>query len=169
MKLLEHVMKVVERVLKKKIRCLANMNKMQFGFMPGKGTIDALFILRRMQEEYQDKGKRLYMCFVELEKAFDRVPAKVMKWAMRKTKVPEVMVEAVMSLYDEAKSRWDQVYLINSQKCWCTSKITASPLLFAIVIDAVTERVRDGSINEILYADDLVLVTETMKDLRDDF
>ena len=31
-----------------------------------------------------------------------------------------------------------------------------SPLLFAIVVDAVTERVRDGSINEILYADDLV-------------
>ena len=41
-----------------------------------------------------------------------------------------------------------------------------SPRLFAIALDAVTERVRDGSINEILYADDLVLVAETMKELR---
>ena len=38
-----------------------------------------------------------------------------------------------------------------------------SPLLFAIVVHAVTERVRDSSINGILYADDLVLVGETMK------
>ena len=44
-----------------------------------------------------------------------------------------------------------------------------SPLMFAIVVDALTERVRDGSINEILYADDLVLVGETMKDLREKF
>ena len=44
-----------------------------------------------------------------------------------------------------------------------------SPLLCADVVDAVTEKVRDSLINEILYADDLVLVGETMKDLRDKF
>ena len=33
---------------------------MQFGFMPGKGTVDAIFIVRRMQEEYQRKDKKLY-------------------------------------------------------------------------------------------------------------
>ena len=43
---------------------------MQFGFMPERGTIDAVFILRRMQEEYHTKGKKLYVCFVGLEKAF---------------------------------------------------------------------------------------------------
>ena len=70
-------MKIVERVLEKRIRCLVNMNKMQCGFMPGRGTIDALFILCIMQEEYQDRGKKQYMCFVDLEKAFDRVPKKL--------------------------------------------------------------------------------------------
>ena len=39
--------------------------------MPGEGTIDAVFILRRIQEEYLAKQKKLYMCFVDLEKAFD--------------------------------------------------------------------------------------------------
>ena len=104
-KLLEHAMKIVERVLEKRIRCLVNMNKMQFGFMPGRGTIDAQFILHRMQEKYQDKGKKLYMCFIDLEKAFERVLRKVMEWAMRKKKVLEVMVKAVMSLYDGAKTK----------------------------------------------------------------
>ena len=83
-KLLEHAMKIVERVLERRIRTLVNLNKIQFGFMPGKGTVDAIFIVRRMQEEYQKKNKKLYMCFVNMEKAFDRVPRKVMEWAMRK-------------------------------------------------------------------------------------
>ena len=105
-KLLEHATKIVKRVLEMRIRCLVNMNKMQYGFMPGRGTIHAMFILRRMQEEYQDNGKKLYMCFVDLEKAFDRGRRKVMEWAMRKKKVPEVMVKVVMSLYNGAdKSR----------------------------------------------------------------
>ena len=37
------------------------MNKMQFGFMPGKGTVDAIFIVRKMEEEYQKKDEKLYM------------------------------------------------------------------------------------------------------------
>ena len=55
---------------------------MQFGFMPGKGTVDAISIVRRMLEKYQKKDKKLFMCF--MEKAFNRVPAKVIEWAMRK-------------------------------------------------------------------------------------
>ena len=41
---------------------------MQFGFMPGKETVDAIFIVRRMQEEYQKKDKKLCMRFVDIEK-----------------------------------------------------------------------------------------------------
>ena len=74
-KLLEHAMKIVERVLEKRILTLVNLNEMQFRFVPGKGTVDAIFIVRRMQEEYQKKDKKLYMCFVNMEKAFDRVPS----------------------------------------------------------------------------------------------
>ena len=48
------------------------MDNMKFGFVPGKGTIDA-FILWRMLEEFLAKRRKLYMCFVDLEKAFDRV------------------------------------------------------------------------------------------------
>ena len=74
------------------------IHDMQFGFMPGKGTIDAVFILRRIQEEYLAKQKKLYMCFVDLEKAFDGVPRKLVEWAMRKKGIPEALFTAVMSL-----------------------------------------------------------------------
>ena len=68
-KLLEHAMKIIEKVLQRRIRRMVKVDEMQFGFMPGKGTIEAVFILRRLQEEYLDKKKKLYTCFVDLEKA----------------------------------------------------------------------------------------------------
>ena len=73
-KLLEHAMKIVEKVLERRIRELVNIDSMQLGFMTGRETTDALFVVQRMQEQYRDKKKKLYMCFVDIEKAFDRVP-----------------------------------------------------------------------------------------------
>jgi len=58
-KLLEHGMKAVERLLEKRLRDIV---KMQFGFMPGKGTIDALYIIRRLQECYLGKKRKLSFC-----------------------------------------------------------------------------------------------------------
>ena len=60
------------------------VDEMQFGSMPERGRIDAVFISRRLQEEYYAKEKKLCMCLVDLEKAFDRVPWIVLEWAMRK-------------------------------------------------------------------------------------
>ena len=47
--------------------------------------------MQRMQEEYRNKKKKLCVCFVDIEKAFDRVPRKVMEWAMRKKGLPEII------------------------------------------------------------------------------
>jgi len=41
---------------------------MQFGFMTGKGTTDDIFIVRRIQEKFRAKGKKIYFGFVDLEK-----------------------------------------------------------------------------------------------------
>jgi len=76
---------------------------MQFGFMKGKGTTDAIFIVKQMQEKFRAKGKKLYFGFVDLEKAFDRVPREVIGWAMRKLGVEGWLESAVMSVYTGAK------------------------------------------------------------------
>jgi len=91
-------MKVVQRISEITVRQQIDIDDMQFGFMKGKGTTDAIFIVRQMQKKFRAKGKKLYFGFVDLEKAFDRVPRKVIMWAMRKLGVEEWLVSAVMSM-----------------------------------------------------------------------
>ena len=64
-------MKLVEHVLEIQIRQMININEMQFGFVPGRGTTDAIFIIRQLQEKYLAVNAPLYLAFVDLEKAFD--------------------------------------------------------------------------------------------------
>ena len=49
-KLLEHGMKIAERVLERRLRQAVEIDKMQFGFRPGTGTTHAIFIARQLQE-----------------------------------------------------------------------------------------------------------------------
>ena len=79
-------------MLERRIQTLIYLIKMQFGFMPREETGNAIFIVRWMQEDYQKNEKKLYICFVGTEKQFDRVPQKVMVWAMRKKALLEITV-----------------------------------------------------------------------------
>ena len=101
-KILEHAMKVIERVFKRRIREKVKIDAMQFGFMPGKGTTDAIFTVRQMHEKYGYKGKKLYFAFVDLEKAFDGVPREITRWAPRNAGVEE-WLKAVMAMYEGAR------------------------------------------------------------------
>ena len=142
---------------------------MQFGFMPGNGTIDAVFILRRIQEKYLAKQRKLYMCFVDLEKAFNKIPRKVMELAMRKKGIPEALVGAVMSLYRDANTRVKVGTQLSEEfevDVGVRLGSVLSPLLFAIVNDFATKEMKEGTLQEILYADDLVLIAETMAELQ---
>ena len=101
LRLLDHLMKVFERVIEKYIREAVNIDDMQFRFMPGKGTMDAIFITCMMPERFLAKKKDLYFTFVDLEKAFDRVPRQVVTWALRKVGLEEWIIQA---MYENAKS-----------------------------------------------------------------
>jgi len=58
-KLLEHAMKVVEKIFENRIRQQIEIGGMQFGFMKGKGSTYVIFMARQMQENFRVKGKKL--------------------------------------------------------------------------------------------------------------
>jgi hypothetical protein len=47
----------LERVIDKRVRSIVSINDMQFGFMPGRGTTDVIFIVRQCQEGFFGKDK----------------------------------------------------------------------------------------------------------------
>ena len=104
LKLTEQVMKVLERIVDGLIRHLVSIDDFQFGFVPGRGTTDAIFVVRQLQEKYLAASKRLYMALVDLEKAFDLVPRKVIWWALRKLGVDEWIVQLVQGMNANAWS-----------------------------------------------------------------
>ena len=101
---MEHILKLLERVIESKLRTLVDIHEMQFGFMPGKSTVDAIFIIRQVQEKFLEGNRKLYWCFVDLEKAFDRVPREVVYWSLRKRGVPERLIGMIKSLYAGART-----------------------------------------------------------------
>ena len=77
LKLTEQSMKILERIVDGLIRQVVYIDDSQFGFVTGRGTTDANFLVRQLQEKYLAVNKRLYMAYVDLEKAFDCVPRMV--------------------------------------------------------------------------------------------
>ena len=56
-KLLEHAIKIVERVLENRIREFVTLDDMQFGFGPGKSTTHALFIPGECKRSFVEESK----------------------------------------------------------------------------------------------------------------
>ena len=68
-----------------RLRKVVDIDKMQYGFMPRRVTADAVFVLRRHIEQFRAKNKKLFFVYVDLEKAFDWVPRKVIGFALRQS------------------------------------------------------------------------------------
>ena len=81
--------KVVERIFEKQLRKQVKINEMQMRFMPRKGTIYAIFLVREMMEKYMAKGRHFFMVFRDLEKSFDQIFRKVIGWVLQQKDVVE--------------------------------------------------------------------------------
>ena len=170
LKLTEQVMKVLERIVDGLIRQLVLIDNSQFGFVPGRGISDAIFVVRQLQEKHLAANKRLYMVFVDLEKAFDHVPRNVIWWALRKLGVEEWIVRLVQGMYANA---WSRVRVSEGYSEEFEVKVSVhqglvlSPLLFIIVLEALSHEFHAGVPWEDLYADDLVIIADSLEECQE--
>ena len=61
LKLTEQAMKILQRIVDGLIRQVVSIDDSQFGFVPGRCTTDAIFVVRQLQEKYLAVNKRLFI------------------------------------------------------------------------------------------------------------
>ncbi|KAK3574586.1 hypothetical protein QTP86_010846 [Hemibagrus guttatus] len=169
-KLMSHTMKLWERVVEARLRKVVDICEQQYGFMPRKSTTDAIFALRILMEKYRDGQRELHCVFVDLEKAYDRVPREELWYCMRKSGVAEKYVRVVQDMYE--RSRTVVRFAVGQTEEFKVEVglhqgSALSPFLFAMVMDQLSEEVRQESPWTIMFADDIVICSESREQVEE--
>ncbi|KAK3552109.1 hypothetical protein QTP86_000648 [Hemibagrus guttatus] len=169
-KLMSHTMKVWERVVEARLRKVVEICEQQYGFMPRKSTTDAIFALRILMEKYRDGQRELHCVFVDLEKAYDRVPREELWYCMRQSGVAEKYVRVVQDMYERSRTvvrcAIGQTEEFNVE-VGLHQGSALSPFLFAIVMDQLSEEVRQESPWTMMFADDIVICSESREQVEE--
>ena len=103
-KLLSHTFKIWERVVDRRMRQCTNIHESQFGFMPGRSTTDAIFILKQTIEKHREGQKNIRVTFIDLEKAYDSIPREEIWRSSRERNVPEKYIRLIQDMYQGCKT-----------------------------------------------------------------
>ena len=69
--------------------------------MLGRSTTEAIHLLRQIIEQFRERKRYLHMIFIDLEKAYDKVPREVFWWTLMKKEVPIKYIDIIKDMYDE--------------------------------------------------------------------
>ncbi|KAK3571502.1 hypothetical protein QTP86_012850 [Hemibagrus guttatus] len=138
--------------------------------MPRKSTTDAIFALRILMEKCRDGQRELHCVFVDLEKAYDRMPREELWYCMRKSGVADKYVRVVQDMYERSRTvvrcAVGQTEEFNVE-VGLHQGSALSPFLFAIVMDQLSEEVRQESPWTMMFADDIVICSESREQVEE--
>ncbi|KAK3556262.1 hypothetical protein QTP70_007141 [Hemibagrus guttatus] len=135
-----------------------------------KSTTDAIFALRILMEKYRDGQRELHCVFVDLEKVYNRAPREELWYCMRKSGVAEKYVRVAQDMYERSRT---VVRCAVGQTEEFKVEVglhqgsALSPFLFAIVMDQLSEEVRQESPCTMMFADDIVICSESREQVEE--
>ncbi|KAJ9532322.1 hypothetical protein QJQ45_010372 [Haematococcus lacustris] len=155
----------------------------QFGFIPGRSTMQPMFILRHLvhaQKASADaKHRKLYTAFIDFKQAYDHIPRQQLWEHLRVgVKLPQPLLACLEGLYRDdsyvlidGPHRTPPVIPDQGVKQGCP----ISPLLFALYVHDISKeflgpvdavRVQGTPVTHFMYADDLTLVSTSPHGLQ---
>ena len=171
--------KLFNKILQKRLEKYRNNDKLisevQGSGKKGSRTADHLLIVRFLIDKYvKIQGKKLFACFVDLKKAYDMVPrSKLFHTLLRDYSISGNYLKILQEMYKE-----NQVFIKTTEGLLhpITTSIglkqgcVFSPILFNLFINKITDifdktccpvKINNIDMNCLLWADDLLLVSET--------
>ena len=177
--LMSHMLKVLLRIIlrRNKILLEKEIDVTQSGFIGGKGTREGIFNMRTISERYLQLNKEIYVCFIDYEKAFDRVNHEKLIQSLQRIGVRGRDIRFIRNLYWDQKafiklenSLSDEIKIKRGVRQGCV----LSPTLFNLYTEMIFREIEDlpginiggRNVNNLRYADDTVLVAENEEHLQ---
>ena len=177
--LMSHFTKILLRVLMLRMRksLRPEISHSQFGFMPDKGTRNAIFTLTMLMERCIEVQKDLHLCFIDYSKAFDKVRHEELFEMLGKLDIDGKDLRVIRNLY------WDQTAAVRIEgehsdfkhiKRGVRQGCVLSPDLFNLYSETILRNLEDTpglkvngeNLNNLRYADDTVLMAESEAQLQ---
>jgi len=178
--LIAYTAKIVAKILRRRIeKKIENVLGDQFGFRRGKGTRDATGMLRIISERTLEIDEELCVCFIDWQKAFDRVNwTKLMQilrgtgieWRERRLISNFYMTQSVKVRLNREETRSVKIGRGVRQEC------CLSPIMSNLYSECLTKEALEGFgdskiggqiIQTVKYADDVVILAKVEKMLQD--
>ena len=169
--------KLFEHVLKLKFCHHLSTSAYQFGFKKNSSTVHALHCLKQTVNYYVNNGSRVFCCFLDASKAFDRVVHTGLFLKLINRKVPLIFLDIIITWYGEllCRVKWGDAY---SEWFSVTAGVrqggVLSPDFYSIYIDDLIKKLKSllkGCYYltifaaALFYADDMAILVPSIKGL----
>ncbi|XP_060759628.1 protocadherin beta-11-like [Neoarius graeffei] len=168
--LMSHIGKLYERILERRLRQKAEslLSESQRGFRPGRGPVDQIAALRIFLEKSWEYSIEQHICFLDLEKAFNRIPRGKMWKVIGETGISNRLLKAIRSTYENQRSTvlgGTTYFETNTSVCQGS---VLSPLLFIIYFNHTIQNIerKDFEIERFGYADDIAQTRNSTRKLQ---
>jgi len=132
------------------------------------GTREALVAIQVLIQKCNDQRKDIMMCFIDYEKAFDRVQHHILIQILNRLDIDQKDIRCIQSLYRNQMTKvrvgndlTEARPICRGVREWCV----LSPLLFNLYSEAIFQEALEE--HNIRYADDTVLIADNMEDFWD--